>query len=207
MKKEIVHSVVLLITICFTFIFSQTSLANYDLQISAGLFIVLFFAKKYFVPKTPGSKLLESVIFTIVILMVINTTGGLTSPFFFLIYFLLFSLAMLLEPIISVVTTLSLIILFLLVSPDNQSFRNLLPVFSLAFLTPFALFLGQERIKIEQLKTKEGNTLLFLSLLLKNHVKNIRSAVENFMGDHELKTIDKSARKMEKLIDEFEKNN
>lgn len=80
----------------------------------------------------------------------------------------------------------------------------------MAFLTPFALYMGQEHIeakkaKGEQDKIKE-DTFLFLSLMLKNHVKNIREAAENYVGDHELGIIRKSAQRMEKLIEKFEKN-
>jgi hypothetical protein len=215
MSNEIIHSFILILTIILSFIFPKTNLVRYDLQISAGLFVLLFLSKKYFVPKfaknqndSPYSRLLESVIFTFVVLFVVNTTGGLESPFFFLIYFLLFSLALLLEPIISLTTTLTLIIFFIFGLPANQGFRQILPIISLAFLTPFALFLGKEYEEAQKSKFKAQNlqkdTFLFMSLMLKNHLKNIKTAVENFIGDHQLQEIKTSARKMEKLIEEFE---
>ncbi|PJC33667.1 hypothetical protein CO048_02595 [Candidatus Roizmanbacteria bacterium CG_4_9_14_0_2_um_filter_35_15] len=209
MTKEIVHSLVLVFTIVLTFIFPKTNLASYELQITAGLFVILYLAKKIFVPESSQSRLIESVIFTLVILGIINSTGGLSSPFFFLNYFLLFSLSLLLEPIISITTTLTLIIFFLFSLPANQSFSTLLPIISLAFITPFALYLGEEHRKNEKLKVKnektKEETFLFLSLLLKNHLKNIKEAIENFVGDHELTSIRKSVSRMEKLIEKFEK--
>jgi hypothetical protein len=86
-----------------------------------------------------------------------------------------------------------------------------MPIISLAFITPFAMFLGQEKIEAEKLKvnsekTKE-ETFLFLSLLLKNHLKNIKEAAQNFVGDHQLEIIKKSAARMEKLIEKFEEQN
>lgn len=208
MNKEIIHSIVLIFAIVLTFIFPKTHLAQYDLQFSAILFIIFFIAKKY-LPKSEKSRLLESVIFTLVILTIVNTTGGLTSPFFFLIYFLLFSLSLLLEPIISITTSFTLIIFYLLTLPENQSLKNLFPIFSLAFITPFSLFLGQQYLENQKLKTKnqkfKENTFLFLSLILKNHLKNIKKAVENFMGEKQLEEIKKSANRMEKLIEKFEK--
>jgi len=209
MTKEIVHSLVLVFTIVLTFIFPKTNLASYELQITAGLFVILYLAKKIFVPESSQSRLIESVIFTLVILGIINSTGGLSSPFFFLSYFLLFPLSLLLEPIISITTTLTLIIFFLFSLPANQSFSTLLPIISLAFITPFALYLGEEHRKNEKLKVKnektKEETFLFLSLLLKNHLKNIKEAIENFVGDHELTSIRKSVSRMEKLIEKFEK--
>jgi len=208
MTKEIIHSIILIIAIALTFLYPKTSLAQYDLQFCALLFIVLFLAKR-FVPKKEASKLLESVIFTLIVLSIVNTTGSTASPFFFLVYFLLFSLALLLEPIISITASLTLIIFFLINLPEEQNLKNLLPIFSLAFLTPFALFLGQEFLQIQKLKSEnqklEEKTLLFLSLVLKNHLKTIKEAVENFMGDSQLEAIKKAVLKMEKLIDKFER--
>jgi hypothetical protein len=209
MTKEIIHSLILIFTIGLTFIFPQSQLAQYDLQFSAILFIILFLSKKI-IPQSPKSRLLESVIFTLVILSIVNTTGGVNSPFFFLIYFLLFSLSLLLEPIISITTSLTLIIFYLLSLPPNQNLKTLLPIFSLAFISPFALFLSQQYLenqksKIKNQKLKE-NTFLFLSLVLKNHLKTIKEATENFLGDQQLEQIKKSTLRMEKLIDKFEKS-
>jgi len=209
MSKEIIHSLILVFAIVLTFIFPKTNLANYDLQITAVLFIILYSVKRFIVAKDIYSRLIESVVFTLVIMGIINSTGGLISPFFFLVYFLLFSLSLILEPIISITTTVTLIVFFLLNLPANQDFKTLLPIISLAFITPFAMFMGSEHIKIGQLAEKSEKTkeeiFLFLSLLLKNHLRNIKEALENFVGDHELGIIKKSAQRMEKLIEKFEK--
>jgi len=210
MPKEIVHVIILIFTIALGFLFPKSALAQYDIQIAASLFIFFFLVKKLTFPNSQPSRLLESVIFTLIVLLIVNTTGATQSPFFFLIYFLLFSLSLLLEPIISMTTTLTLIVFFLLSLPKDQNFSVLLPIFSLAFITPFALFLGKEyeenqKLKVKGQKSKE-ETFLFLSLILKNHLKNIREATENFIGDHQLSMIKKQAEKMEKLIEKFEKS-
>ncbi|EKE14328.1 MAG: hypothetical protein ACD_12C00566G0001 [uncultured bacterium] len=211
MTKEIIHALILIFTIVLAFILPNTNLAQYDLQISAGLFILLYLTKNFVVSKNIYSRLIESVVFTLIIMGIVNSTGGLTSPFFFLIHFLLFSLSILLEPIISITTTVTLIIFFLLNLPPNQNFNTLMPIISLAFITPFALFLGQEKLRIRQLTEKNSkskeDTFLFLSLLIKNHLKNIRDAAQNFVGDHQLDIIKKSAQRMEKLIEKFENEN
>ena len=208
-QKEIVHALFLVFAIIITFIFPRTNLAQYDFQITAGLFILLYIVKKFIVKGSSYSRLLESVIFTLVVMGIINSTGGLQSPFFFLSYFLLFSLGLILEPVISITTTLTLSVFFLLSLPPNQEFKTLLPIISLAFLTPFAMYLGQEHIESQKAKIKnqnlQENTFLFLSLMLKNHLKNIKEAVENYVGDHELNIIKKSTDRMEKLIEKFEK--
>jgi hypothetical protein len=210
MAKEIIHSLILIFTIALGFLFPKSVLVSYDLQIAASLFIFFFLVKKLALPNSPKTRLLESVIFTLIVLLIVNTTGSIRSPFFFLIYFLLFSLSLLLEPIISMVTSLTLIIFFLLSLEKDQNFSVLLPIFSLAFITPFALFLGKEyeenqKLKAKSQKSKE-ETFLFLSLILKNHLKNIAAAAENFLGDHQLSIIKKQTEKMEKLIEKFEKS-
>lgn len=210
MTKEITHALILIFTVALTFILPKTNLSQYDLQISAGLFILLYITRNFLRSKNIYSRLIESVIFTLIILGIVNSTGGLTSPFFFLIHFLLFSLAIILEPIISITTTVTLIIFFLLNLQPNQDFKTLMPIISLAFITPFAMFLGQEKIESEKLKVKsektKEETFLFLSLILKNHLKNIREATQNFVGDHQLEIIKKSTRQMEKQIEKFEEN-
>lgn len=210
MSKEIIHSIILILAVTLTFVFPHTPLVQYDLQISAGLFIFLYVAKKYFIKRDSYSRLIESAVFTIITLGIVNSTGGISSPFFFLTYFLLFSLSLMLEPVISITMTLALIVFFLLTMPQNQDMKSLLPIISLAFLTPFALYMGQEHLEAQKSKDKneklQEDTFLFLSLMIKNHLKNIKEAVENYVGDHELDIIKKSANRMEKLIEKFEKN-
>lgn len=210
MSKEIIHSVILIASIAITFLFPRTNLAQYDIQIVAALFIILMTAKRFLIPKGTPSRLMDSVIFTMVILGVVNTTGATSSPLFFLVYFLLFSVGLLLEPVISITVTVTLVVFYLFSMPENQSFKTLLPIFSLAFLTPFSMFMGQEYIESQRLKVKsqklEEDQMLFLSLILKNQIRHVESAIENFMGDKELHIIKKAVQRMKKTIDEYENN-
>lgn len=215
MALEFVHSGILIITIGMAFLSGQSALSRYDVQIFAGMFIVLYIGKKFLIPRTVKSYLLESVIFTFAITMVISTTGGAHSPYFFLFYFLLFSLALLLEPIIAITTALSLIVLLLFSLPQNQTFSSLIPVFSLAFLTPFALFLGDEYTKnkeaiehISHLETSVTRSteeiFLFLTLVVKQHLEAIENAIESFQGQKQLEAIRHSVHRIKSLIDKFE---
>lgn len=210
MSKEIIHSVILIVAVVLAFIFPKTGLGKYDLQISAGLFVFMYLVKRFFLKRSEYSRLIESVVFTLICLSVVNSTGGVSSPFFFLTYFLLFSLSLMLEPVISIIVTLTLIVFFLMTLPPAQDIKSLLPIISMAFLTPFALYMGQEHIEAKKTKEKnerlEEDAFLFMSLMIKNHIKNIKEAVENYVGDHELDIIKKSANRMEKLIEKFEKN-
>lgn len=207
MTREIVHALALVFTIVLSFLFPKTGLAEYDLQITAFLFIVLYLIKKFFITQKSNSQLIESVIFTMIIISIVATTGNTSSPFFFLIYFLLFSLSLLLEPVISVTTSITLIILFLFTTPQGQSIKDLLPILSLAFIAPFAMFLGQAHTEAQRSKIKnqelQKDSMLFITLLVRNHLKNIKDAVDNFVGDNELDIIRKSVNRMEKLIEKY----
>jgi hypothetical protein len=206
-QKEVIHAIILIITIALGFIIPKTQLVDYDLHLTAGLFLFFYLVQKLIPQRT---NLLQSVVFTLIITLIINSTGGAASPFFFLIYFLLFSLALLLEPTVSLTTSLTFIVFFIIFIPTTENFKDLLPIFSLAFLTPFSLYLGRQYLLLQKAKknlnqTKE-ETFLFLSLILKTHLKNIRIVTENFIGDHQLESIKKSINRMEKLIEKFEKS-
>jgi len=200
MGRKILHSVILILAIAFAFLFAESPFAVYDLQLAAVLFIALFLVKRF----VKTTRVFEATIFTLIIFIIINTTGGLESQFFFLIYFLLFAVALLLEPVEAIITTLTAIFFYFISLPQNSGFDQIIPLISLALLTPFAMFMGQEHLKSEKTQV---DTFLFLSLLIKNNLKSIKEAVENFMGDKELGEIRKSTRNMEKLIEKFEKEN
>lgn len=205
MRREVLHSIILVLAIAFAFLFAKSPFAVYDLQLAAILFITLFLVKRF----VRTTRVFEAIIFTLIVFIIVNTTGGLDSQFFFLTYFLLFALSLLLEPVESIITTLTAILFFLIYFPPDKPLDRMIPLLSLALLTPFAMFMGQEYIKSEKLRAKsekdQEDTFLFLSLLLKNHLKSIKEAIENFMGDKELGEIKKSTSNMEKLIEKFEK--
>lgn len=208
MTIEIFHSLALILTIAASFLLTHSSFADYSLQVIALLFIFYSIYKKFFNKDGNNIRILDGILFTFILITIINNSGGLSSPLFFLNYFLLFALALLLEPIISITTTLAIIVFYLLSIPENQTLEQLLPLFALPFLTPFALFLGEELRKNSKLKTQISNQSqnqgLFISLNLKEQLKNIQEAAENFVGERELTRIKISTRKAEKLIEEYE---
>lgn len=219
MRKIIIHSVALMISVMVAFVLPKSRLIDYQFQFVAFLFILLYI-KKRFIPAAEKSyrgesRLLESVSFTLIIVTIINTTGGTLSPYFFLIYFLLFSISLILDPKIAFVVTLTLTALYLVDAPRGINFSYYIPIFSLVFLTPFTVYLGDSYLKNEDLRKRgemlkdrltrtREDTFLFLSLMLKNNLKNISAALENFNGDNELSKIRHATNKMEKLIDKFE---
>lgn len=153
MSLELFHAVALSVTLGLSYVINQSFLRPYELQITAVFFIVYFILKKR--TQLTGHKydLLDSAMFTFVVINIVLSTNGINSPFFFLCYFLLFTLAMLLEPTISLFASLTIISILIISSP-LRSFDEIVRIISLPLMTPFAMLLGNEYEKNQQLKHK-----------------------------------------------------
>lgn len=187
MPKKVKNSLLIIIACFLTFLWSKTPLGEFSLQLSAVIFLLFLFGRR-FLQRTPLFILAEAVFFTILILLLILDTGGLSSPLFFLIYFLLFSLSLLLEPQTAFILSLTLIILFLFTLEKIESFGSLIPLFSLPFITPLAVFFGREHQKLEktekELAHDEKQTLLWLTTTFREHLHNISDALQNIKEDN-----------------------
>lgn len=219
-KHLLSHTVILVLTIFVAFIMTDTIGRNYDLEISAFLFVAYVIGKKLLPVKETahGSgthTLYDSVIFTLIILNIVLTTGGLSSSMFFLVYFLIFALALMLEPITSVTSVIAIVFLFMFDTQRSLTTEHIMAIISLPFLVPFALYFGKEHRIREKQKTKirslesresdvEQDSLIFVSTVIRGHLNKISELAQNFHGDHELKRIQKVVRRTQKLIDTFE---
>jgi hypothetical protein len=207
------------------YLFSASSLARYDLQVMAVLFIVYFLAKKLFSGKAGESLLVffEAWLFVFVVTATVFSTGGAQSPFFFLFYFLLFALALILNPLVSLVLTISLVLMFFSLNNFNTNFKELLPVLSLPFIAPFAKYLGdlQQRYlrqknelkRLEKAKSKSDSlelyekeqTLIFLNTVIFSHLEELNERLENFMGDSDLDYLKNKLTELKKAFSNFKK--
>lgn len=152
MSLELIHAIVLSITIGISYIINVSSLRPFELQITALIFVVYFILKKTTKLTKNRYDLLDAIVFTFVITNIIIATSGLNSPFFFLSYVLIFTLALLLEPTISIFVSFCLIFVFFLTAGDISSIEQIIPLASLPLITPFAMLLGSEYEKNQQLK-------------------------------------------------------
>jgi len=186
-------------TVAFVYFWSNNPvLATYGLQLTA-LLIVVYFVLRFFFnrnkDKTYQNLLLDTLVLSSILLLVISFTGGLNSPLFFIVYFYLFAFALLFEPQVTFVLTLTLIFFFL---KESNSINTILQLLSILLFSPLAIFFGkqylkllqsQEKIKILTKKTQklsaisnqqsaniasqETNSLLWLSLEFKNSLLQI----------------------------------
>lgn len=190
----LIHSLFLSVAILLSFIWVKNpNLSIYTLQL-VGLFILLYFVlgrlKNLKQPVDKTGQLVTSIIFTMVVMLLVFSTGGINSPLFFLTYFLLFGLSLTLDPNITVVLSL-LLMLFLFLHHPTNTLDNLLPIFSLILITPLSIFFGKEYLKVLQYRGKikilqkevkktaanitseETNVLLWLSLNFKHSLQTI----------------------------------
>lgn len=142
MTNKIIHTIILTAAIIIAFMISASY--RYEIFFIGAVISLYWLIKTTLLAHPPHHRLLDASVGAILIVNLILLTGGINSPVFFLTYFLLFALGLLLEPMASFIATVVLIIGFLLQLPDGQTLTSLLPLVSLALMTPFALILGQE---------------------------------------------------------------
>lgn len=201
-------------------LFAMSPLAHYDIQLLAVLFIVYFLFRNVF-SRMKHFYVIETLVFIFVIVATVFSTGGVRSPFFFLLYFLLFASSLLLESGTSLVLTLMLVIAFLGSYNASMTLQQLLPVFSLPFITPFAKYAGdmqrkyfKQREELEhvvaaksklqiQKNYQEEQTLLFLTTMLYRHIDDLKERTDNFLGDHDLQYVRHKVKELSELLKNF----
>ncbi|KXK09266.1 MAG: hypothetical protein UZ22_OP11002001145 [Microgenomates bacterium OLB23] len=208
MTPVIFQSIIISLAVFVGFATSLAIKGSYEAIVIALLFIAYFLGKKLLPQHTMHKQyLFDAAIFTTSIVLVVAGSGGITSPLFFLIYFLLFGIGLLVKPLVSLAASITIAILLMYAGSNTPS--ALATYMSLPLITPFAVLLGSEFNKARMLEQKDAqlreSSLMFLSTVVKVHMKRIEDVVTHFKGDHELDTIIRIVRRTEKLIDKFEK--
>lgn len=220
-KHLMSHSLWLMTATLVAFILARWLGALYDAEILAVLFIIYVFARRMHasqahVDAINQTQILDASICTVIILTVVLTTGGLSSIYFFLMYFLLFGIALLVEPLASLVVTVMILALFIPDLPSSFNLENIIPLVSLPLMVPFALYVGASYRKREELQEQaqsaqketqyiEEDALIFISTVVRTHVVSILELAENTPGDEKMTDIRVSAHRLQKLIDKFER--
>lgn len=207
MSLVLTHAIILIVAVVGAFLLAKTLPPQYDIYVISLLFII-YYLQKHLFPEQKVYRLADSVIFTLIIMLIVFSSGGIESSLFFLTYFLIFALALLLEPIISITTTTAIVIVFLLTINLNtqDSIKSLIPLITLPFLVPFALFLGKEYRNNLLNSYEKMESFIFLSTVIKGHISKISEVTENFTGDQDLDHIKQITRRMEKLIEKYEES-
>ena len=214
---------ILCFSTAFSFLWVNSPLAAYNLQLIALLLIltVIFFKEKRIT--TFWKTLISLTAFNIAALLLISQTGNLNSPLFFLIYFFLLGLGFLTTPPATLITALGLVFFFL---PFSSAQSDWLKLGSLFLITPLCLILGRQRQEMEKqekinlalkekkkvadqaLSLQETTSLLWLSLTLKNNLIEITELLNEALSDvahlppHQKEILQKAYRKSKRLLKE-----
>lgn len=218
----IIHTVflisALLLTVGWT---NNLTLAPYTLQLIGILVIFYFLNHLWQTNKFRLTTSIDAMVFSTVTLLLVYQTGGLTSPLFYLIYILLFGLSLLLSPLVTLIFSLLLSVIFY---PQANNLNALLQIIGLLLMSPLALFFGrqylqilesEEKIKIISQKKQalehevcqqEEDTLLWLSLTFKEQVGQIIEHSSDMLADlghlnlHQKEHLEKINENAKKLL-------
>lgn len=192
------QSILLSISFTFVFVWQQTPLSDYTIQI-LGLFIAIFLILSAFKKssRTLGYALESqnswSIFFlTSIVLLLVFSTGGLNSNLFFLLYFLCFGIAFAFEPLTVFIFVIGALLVFFPDALVNDVMSNIIKLGSLALISPLAFFFGREfRQEEKQSKTMET---------IKTNAKEVADKIE---ADVDLIKEDKKLQQndLEKLAD------
>lgn len=133
------QSALIILSFVFVFIWQQTSLSQYTIQI-LGLFIFLFLLLSAFRKKSGWSFFF----LTSIVLLMIFATGALNSNLFFLLYFLSFGIAFVFEPVTVFIFLLGTLLIFLPAALKDDIMGNFIKLGSLVLISPLAFFFGRE---------------------------------------------------------------
>lgn len=145
--KIISHAITLLVSFVLVYIWEQTFLADYTIQV-LGLFVVIYILltvirrKKH--PNANFGGTADIFILNTTIFLLISLTGAIYSPLFFLLYFLGFGITFIFEPATVFLFTIGAALLFLPQAMKNNSIESYIRLGSLVLISPLAFFFGQE---------------------------------------------------------------
>ena len=225
LSTTILTIISLLLGLLFLFIWTQSPLASYNLQLIAVLAIIFLINKKISQSQSFANPI-HLIVFSAIILLLIAEIGGLNSSLFFLIYFLLFGVALLSSTPIILSLTLGIIAFFAFSLNSN---RAAIQLASLLLITPLAIFFGRQYLELlkrkgeivllkkekaqteKDLSSQETNTLIWLSLNLKHCLIEINENLAQLLADISHLTPTQSDilknihKKIQKLIKEGQK--
>ncbi len=163
--KFLLQSLSLLLSFVLVFIWQQTPLSGYTIQIIGFLTIIYLISSFVTSKKIKQISLggpLEMFVLNIIILLFVFATGGISSNFFFLLYFLLFALVFVFQPETIVSFLIGIILLFLPDTLRDDVMNNFIRIGSLILVSPLAYFFGKgyqkasnQKKETEKNKTKE----------------------------------------------------
>jgi len=205
------HSLYLLTTVMFLFIWAISPYRMFATQIASSLlavYLIKHMLKEHISIRT--EVIIDSIVLTGIILVIVSSTGSLSSPVFFLIYFLLFALSLMTTPSVPLVLSFSLIIYFIFSDPI-VSLSQLLPLASFPLITPLSVYFGRQHNKNlyqrqdiyhlkETVRRETEDVLLWLTTLYSEELAAMKNKIDRFPSQD-----DKQRYHLRELTDSVEK--
>ncbi|MCX6783237.1 MAG: hypothetical protein NTZ20_04625 [Candidatus Levybacteria bacterium] len=205
--KLLWQSICLIGSFIFVFIWQNTILSIYTIQIFGSLitiFILVSFKKKGLNPfnNIDNDEPFSIAILCIIMLLLVFSTGGISSPLFFLLYFLIFSIAFVFEPPAVFIFAIGIFLIFLPDTLKNDVYGNAMRTGSILLVSPLGFFFGKEYSNQE-----EKNNIIDNIATKSTNASNIiiNDATEIINNEPSLKK--DSIEKINEILDEAESLN
>jgi len=179
--KTLLQSLLLLLSFVLVFIWQQSPLANYTIQIIGFLIFI------YVISTFAGTKKIKLIflggplavfILNTIILLFIFSTGNVSSSFFFLLYFAVFALIFVFDPTTIVVFCAGVILVFLPDALKDDVTGNFIRLGSLLLISPIAYLFGKEY----QREGKEDEKREIVKNKIEGYVDKIEDNVKDVLN-------------------------
>src|ERR1035437_6816777 len=200
--KLVLQALVLIISFVIVFIWEQTPLSGYTVQI-LGFLVVLYLIvsarKKGKGFLTMGGEGPWGIfILNTIILLLIFATGSISSSLFFLLYFLGFGIAFVFEPPAIFVFIVGAVLVFLPDALKGDTFGNFIKVGSLLLISPLAYFFGREYRKSD----KQEDDIQALEERTKEAADTISEDIEEVVKNEKQNLKQEDMEKLNEILEE-----
>lgn len=195
--KVLFQSLLLLFSFALVFLWEQTPLVDFTLEIIGlliGFFILVSFARSRYGKQFTFGGALGIFVLNTIILLLVFATGGFSSAFFFLLYFIIFALVFVFEPYTIIAFCIGVVLIFLPIAIKGDIPGNFIKLGSIILISPLALFFGLEYQKTDAEQEAK----------LKKSAEKIEEDIEEVI-ESEGNLSKKDKEKLEDVIDEAEK--
>ncbi|MCL6096357.1 MAG: hypothetical protein M1444_01570 [Patescibacteria group bacterium] len=202
--KLIRQALVLILSFVLVFVWQNTPLSGYTVQILAilvVLYLIVSARKKGAGFLTMGGDGPWGIfILNTIILLLVFATGSISSSLFFLLYFLGFGIAFVFEPPAIFVFIVGAVLVFLPDALKGDTFGNLIKVGSLLLISPLAYFFGREYRKSD----KQEGDIEALEERTKEAADTISEDVEEVIKDEKANLKEQDVQKLNEILEETE---
>lgn len=200
--KLILQALVLILSFVIVFIWEQTPLSGYTVQILAilvVLYLIVSARKKGVGFLTMGGDGPWGIlILNTIVLLLIFATGSISSSLFFLLYFLGFGIAFVFEPPAIFVFIVGAVLVFLPDALKGDTLGNFLKIGSLLLISPLAYFFGREYRKSD----KEEGDIESLEERTKEAADTISEDVEELVKNEKENLKQEDMEKLNEILEE-----